>query len=321
VEVGEIALPIHVAGYFEIDLIRGGIIVGHWEFSNLLTNGFLNLMFSTTQGAWLFNAAWLAVGTGSTAPAVGQNTLAAEIARTNSDGGSAWTTNYVVGPPEYWEAVHTRVFIESQANGNITELGFFNASSTGTMMNRQLILDALGSPTSITKTNQDQLRVTFRNRVMIPAADVPGTIVMTGGVGGSYDYVVRPVRTIFGSQVGWGSLVDYNTGFNQANNVLAFESNALLARSSSGNTGTTAVAQVASMAAYVADNFYNDFTYQFDPGFANFATGIGSIQEFPVYNDISFSRNLYQVAFTPTKVPKTNTRRLIVTFRRSVARV
>src|SRR5690606_7534789 len=89
---------------------------------------------------------------------------------------------------------------ENQANGNLAELGFFSAADGGTMWNRQLFRDELGNPTAITKTSEDQLRVTYEYRVYPPWDDLVQEIEVNGV---PVEVVNRPQQVASASE--WGS--------------------------------------------------------------------------------------------------------------------
>src|SRR5690606_29765886 len=169
------------------------------HFRNLITNAGLDAMAGGVGISNLIN--YLAVGTGSSEPRYTDTTLDAEVARTNSNGGFG-DSEAMVGSGdlvEYWRRIRTRVFTEAQANGNLAELGFFSAASGGTMWNRQLFRDELGQPTTITKTPEDQLRVTYEYRVYPPWDDVVQEIEVNGV---PVEVVNRPLRVAGG--LNWG---------------------------------------------------------------------------------------------------------------------
>src|SRR5690606_35179901 len=145
VEVGAVHHAIAVEGYFTVELIhaRTGLVKRRLHFRNLITDAGLDAMAGGVGISSLIN--YLAVGTGSSEPSYTDTTLNAEVARTNNNGGFG-DSDAVVGSGdlvEYWRRIRTRVFTQAEANGNLTELGFFSAASGGTMWNRQLFRDEL----------------------------------------------------------------------------------------------------------------------------------------------------------------------------------
>ena len=73
----------------------------------------------------------------------------------------------------YWFKRFVRLFFESEANGNLTELGWFDQAAGGTMTVRSLFKDNGGSPIVITKTSADQLRIIYELRVYPPVGINP----------------------------------------------------------------------------------------------------------------------------------------------------
>lgn len=159
-------------GWFIVDLIdaESGDIKEHYEFPNLITDLGLDEIAKGTKQNVLF--AYLGVGTDATAPAVGDTALGAEIVRTNSNGGHSALSidggpiTGSAGPLDtlYWFKRITRLFTESEANGNLTELGWFKDPTTGVMVVRSLFKDGGGTPIVITKTSAEQLRVVYEIR-------------------------------------------------------------------------------------------------------------------------------------------------------------
>src|SRR5690606_24522050 len=202
VEVGAVRHAVAVEGYFTVELIhaRTGLVKRRLHFRNLITNAGLDALAGGATISSRIN--YLAVGTGSSEPSYTDTTLDAEIARTNSNGGFG-DSDAMVGSGDlvqYWRRIRTRVFNQNEANGNLAELGFFNAAQGGTMWNRQLFRDELGNPTAITKTSEDQLRVTYEYRVYPPWGDVVQEIEVNGV---PTEVVNRPLRVANNSQ--WGS--------------------------------------------------------------------------------------------------------------------
>src|SRR5690606_39696105 len=247
VEVGAVRHAIAVEGYFTVELIhaRTGLVKRRLHFRNLITNAGLDALAGGTQISSLIN--YLAVGTGSSEPNYTDTILNAEIERTNSNGGFD-DSDASVGSGslvEYWRRIRTRVFAQNQANGNLAELGFFSSSQGGTMWNRQLFRDELGNPTAITKTNEDQLRVTYEYRIYPPWDDLVQEIEVNGV---TTEVVNRP--QLVASSGNWGSF-----GGRSALNILgsvgplllaAYETHTLPARNSypsgtNANASSTAV--------------------------------------------------------------------------------
>lgn len=305
------ASKVGLKGYFIVERFRGdhrfGIKTGHWEFENLIVNGGLDLIGAGTELTLCMQ--WLAVGTGSTVPATGDTSLVAEVSpstthRTQGNGSIADV--FASGASfTYWSLKRTRLFVEAQANGNLTELGFFTASTAGTMWTRQLFKDSGGTPTTIVKTSADQLRVTYELRIYTPA-DATASEVISGV---SYTWLVRASK--ISSASNWGG-TGSNGPLMTLGNVThmgyadAIETD-VLGTSSDGPAGTATTRSSTSLAAYTTGTFYRDSSYIWEPGIANYATGVGSIVFWA--GSSGGLAQMFQESFTP-KLPKDNTKRL-----------
>lgn len=304
-----------IQGRFTVELIDAatGQVKRRLEFKNLITNVGLNAVMNNVVSI-LGQLAYVAVGTGSTAPAAVQTTLVAELAsaavpRTSANGGFADETG-ADSAAGYGKFIRTRLYTEAQANGNLTELGMFSASTAGTMWTRQLFLDGGGNPTVVTKTSADQLKIIYELRFYHPIADVGGVIAVNGinytwarrvlNRGSGLAWATRIVNQFFGGNVWEGEAYDVN--------VLAADTASFV----SGATNTAMTGYVA--AAYVADSFVRDMTLKVEPAVGNFAGGVGG-------HSISASGvRLWQTTFTP-KLPKDSSKRLTFVNRMGMARV
>ena len=140
---------LHIRGRLKVeihDARRGdpGPVIATYEIDNLIVTTGLNLVRDLMAGDSVNALTHFAVGTGTTAPVVGNTTLETEVLRDV-------ITQFVDTSGQ----LDVKYFLSSlQANGNtLGEAGIFNAASSGTMFNRALL-----SPT-IVKTSA--LAVTF----------------------------------------------------------------------------------------------------------------------------------------------------------------
>jgi hypothetical protein len=296
-------------GWITVERIhaRTGDVTFYSRFRNLITDAGLIGLGATFS---IYNLTYLAVGTGNTAPNVTQTALGGEIGRTNFDNGVAKIE--VMGPSNaYWRSIFSRLFTEAQANGNIAELGMFNQAAGGVMWMRQLMRDTLGNATVLTKTAADQLRITYEIRQYWPTVDQ----VTTANINGiDYNFTMRPCNTVVAGSWGPGSgTVNgmlYTFGSDQGGVfVQAVDGSTLSAASGTGLAGTRADTSSYTMAAYSAPNTYRDYTAVFDPGVANFGTGIGGLQ-----GCMARGGSQYQVSISP-RIPKLNTQRLTLQLR------
>lgn len=99
-------------------------------FSEILENGYANF-------------GWFAVGTGTPTVAVGTNALTTELTR------KATTSKTVTGAALALEVL----YVNSEANGTLTEYGLFDASTGGNCL-------MIGNLDSIVKASNKQLSLT-----------------------------------------------------------------------------------------------------------------------------------------------------------------
>lgn len=117
------------------------------EADNVITTvGKTNVMHATAGKLYRqFN--FLAIGSGLTAPAVGQTALVTELARSAS---GITPTNPSVNVLQL-----VQVFAAGTGTGTVGEAGLFDASSAGNMASRLLL------SSTVVKTSADSLTVTY----------------------------------------------------------------------------------------------------------------------------------------------------------------
>lgn len=321
------------SGFFTVELIEAatGRVKRRLEFKNLITDAGLNALNNTPISTWIGGAGtqgFMGCGTGAAAPANADTTLGAEISpassnRTNSNGGIAEV--FGAGPANaYWFRKVTYNFVEAQANGNLTEIGLFSAVTGGTMFCRQLLKDGTGTPTVVVKTAADQLRITYEIRFYSPADVTVNPIAISGS---NYSVTTRAIHIDVARR--WGhdnSNFSAMVGFkgNNANStsaITATDINTLVAQTAATPAGTLFTPTSVAMAAYVAGNFFLDYTIIWDPGVANPVGGIGGVllDAELTGNTVGNTNCQFQMAFTP-KLPKDNTKRLTLVLRLSWGR-
>jgi hypothetical protein len=308
----EIALPMpRVEGIITAELLHGrtGIVKRRLKFRNLIVDAGLNAI-----GAGSASVAGLVgfcgVGTGSTAPANGQTDLVTPISvRVNRTGTGNGTTGSGTSFA-YWYYQRVFQFIETEANGNLAEVGFFTALTSGTMWARQLFKDGAGNPTVLTKTSADQLRITYEFRVYPPTVDVTGNVTISSTV---YAYVCRASN--ISNALVWGAtngvLVNLGTWSSSPD---AGDTNVLGTTSSQPAASSFVLPTSMTFAAYTSGTFLRDGTAVWDPGIANFAGGLGCVRAW------AFSgAGAFQLGFTP-KFAKDSTKRLTLVLRHTFGR-
>ena len=174
-----------VEGWYKIEAIKpdgSRRVLADW-FPNLITDAGLEYMADASN--WL---QYCQVGSGSSAPKVLDTALAARIASSDSlqstlDGAQATEPYYV------WRRRTVR-FNEGVAAGNLSEVGMGWASE-GSLFSRALILDSEGDPTTITVAADEILDVTYEFRFYPKTTDDTGSVILSGNIGGEYNYVMR----------------------------------------------------------------------------------------------------------------------------------
>jgi hypothetical protein len=291
---------IGIQGLIGWELIRDGKVIRKSRLQpNLITDAGMNDIGSVSQNM-LSRINYMHVGTSSTAPDVTQTNLIAPHAdpRINASGGFADESSSGASF-DYWYRRWTRVATESQYNGNLTEVGFFNTNVAGVMFNRQLFKDDLGAPTTVVKTAADQLKVIIEWRLYANKVTLNQSINISG--------VVTDVNTRARDiDAAWGFFA--NIGI-WAGTGHAWEDNVLPDVLTGFTAGANVLNTTSSVAAYTSGTFYRDLVSVWDPAIANFATGIGGV------NWWNLSGNyLENTVFNP-KVAKTNTKRFTFTGR------
>lgn len=315
---------VQLEGRFQVQLIRKGIILKELNFKNLIVNAGLDLfsyggasLNSTPDGAFTY----LSVGTGNVAPAAADINLAAPLSpRTNRNGGQVDVTGSD-GTGHFSYIRRTRLFLETEVNGNLAELGFFTALTLGAMVNRQLFKDDLGNNVVITKTVQDQLKVTFEWRMYYPTVNATGTVNLAGT---NYDYTVQADGGLDTGHWGSGNGATRSLGANGGGpQSTAYQTVTLAADAAlvSNKTGTLANASTDTLQPYSAGTFQRDEIAIWDPGTANITGGIQGVSTFnqsTIGGTVSHD-NLFIIKFVPA-IPKIATQRLTLNLRRTWGR-
>lgn len=309
---GQLDTPsVGVCGYVKWELRRGGKVIrdsGGFH-KNLITTKGMDLMATNTPNTLTSNAG---VGSGATAPTNADTNLQAQVG-TNVGRSATLANAYVAGPPDYWYRQYQYKFLEANANGNLSEFATFGDAGNTKIFARQLLKDNLGNPTVITKTNLDQLWITYEVRVYPPTADVNSVVTISGV---NYDVTTRPMQVSAANAWGYwlqnGPLTAFRAG--------SKESNALLLRTAASNFLDSEASQV-SQTAYVAGSFYLETQALWDLTQGNYPSGIGGIGSY-YGSDFGYaaSYQMFQQVFPTTKIPKTNTKKLTLFMRKGWAR-
>lgn len=135
---------IKVKGKVAIKLEKNNGTICTWFFDNLVVTTGKNFVANATLNSSTSPFTNIAIGSGSTAPAVGDTTLGTEVAR------AAFNTSSVSGNT----ANMSSVFGPGVGTGSVSEAGIFNAGSGGTMLSRVTF-------STITKAAGDTLTVSW----------------------------------------------------------------------------------------------------------------------------------------------------------------
>lgn len=306
-----IEIPLAVAsagvrGRFSVELVHAasGLIKRRLDFDNLVTDAGLD--YIAARNGFSSAVTFVAVGTGSSAPSYSDTTLNAEIARTSNNGGFSETSGSVGSGDnlEYWWRRRTYLFTESEANGNLSEIGIFSQDGA-TLWARQLFTDEAGNPTTITKTNEDQLRIVYERRVCPPMDDH----VQIVDVKGTPTTVTTRASNVTSTQ-SWGR-ADVFGGTTL--NAYAYSTDVLGGRSS-GPAGSSTITSTTE-SVYVPGTFFREIEFRWGPSQANYDGGVGAISVSPWIGPVAF-----QSSFAP-KLPKLDTERLVIQVRVDFSRV
>jgi hypothetical protein len=316
-----------ISGRYEIQLLdKNKSVLGEWAFNNIITNGGMDAIGATVgaETSDMFFA--MECGAGSSVPTGTDTALASPLSgRTTNVESEAYLSGSDASG-SWYSIKRGYLFSEAQANGNITEVGVHTLSTGGRLVSRALVRDSGGTPITITKTSDNQLRVFYEYRVYVPTGDVTGTFTVGAN---NYNYTIRlqdiPTLRGWGSQPRqdaggtnpggyiyelfrrtWGSA----TGYYQCS-----PSGTLVSPTGSISLTTPAQASTVTRQTYVNGNYYIDIDAIWNPSDANFgSTGIRALRfKAAGAGNVNIVYN-YQMVFTPN-IPKINTQRLTLRFR------
>jgi len=293
------------AGWFKLDVLdaEGNKKRSTGWFKNLITDAGLDYMADNSN--WL---QYCQVGTGSATPSSLDTALSSRIAGTTTQ--TANINGAQSAAPYYTWRRRTMRFADGAAAGNISEVGM-GWALTGSLFSRALVVDSGGSPTSITVGAGETLDVTYEIRFYPKLTDDTGTVVLTGGIGGTYDYVMRAAVVTFnresdGWAIGvWGSFMDYGSAgycYARAGDIEAITSEP---------SGANFPASSGSWAAYETGSLERKFTLTWGPSEGNIP---GGIRSFAVKMGIGRFQFRVGLDGTDAKIPKTADDELSLTF-------
>lgn len=271
---------------------------------------------------------YAAFGTGSTEPSPEQTTLDAQVgSRSNSRGGFSNSENAGFDAENnliWYEATFTRVFNITSAV-NAAEWGL-SAQSTGNLSVRDLFRedpnDPNSGPVAISLDTGDELQLVVTLRVEAPWEYESKSFVITG----------TPGNDAAGTHTG-NATVSTGAGTTAANirdalrtvwpggsgssNVLHVVTSDQSGVAKNQDTSNSAANVSMSAESYTPGSFYRDWTGAFDTASANadhyawFVTTLSNVT----------SVGYRFILTNPATLTKTNTHRLTLTFRKSIARL
>lgn len=302
--------PMSVGGRWRWELVnRGGEVVRACDWkSNLIVDAGLDAFNVSGAPALCY---YCGVGTGSTVPATTQTGLVAPLgSRTASNGG--FTDVRSDESNTYSRITTTRVFDFAEANGNLTEVGFFQDLSGGTMWMRQLFLDGIGDPTTVVKTADFQLRIVYEIRAYWYVADETYELLVTG--------TARNVRQLRDIDYSWTMLPEFATTSGLLTADCELRSAGTFGTAGQSYTGGTAVSSnELVVASYTLGTYYREFTHRWSAAVANTTTWA-----FVRLGNNGYGGKAVKVDLTnggeSAGVTKDNTQRYVINHRRSWAR-
>ena len=283
------------------------------EFDNLITNYGLDAFGSTSF------MPVCGVGTGNTAPAVGNITLQSQSMLSTS---TLNLTNAVNASSPYETTGSTTYrFPAAASNINIAEVGVgINNAGALNCFSRELIRDGLGNPTTISLLTNEILDVTYQLKYYPPLADVTGTITLGGS---NYSYTVRAARCGAGPNTGdtWTAFTTNNAGAPRwltefgATDICKAYDGAIGAITGlpSGTAYNVGASSDCTVLAYTNGNYYRDFQFIFTLARGNAVGGIEAIL-------CCTNRGIFQIGFSPA-IPKNSTNQLTLVMRIAWSRV
>lgn len=183
--MNEVKASVGLAGRFQLTATkRDGSQRSTGWFDNLILNNGLNTMGSINPITRAM------VGTGNTAPAVGDTQLQTRIASTTTLAGAA-TVGVDLTDNFAWRRVIYR-FAEGVATGALEEVGVGNSDTS--CFSRALILNSGGTPTVFNVAADESLDVEYELRVYPKVSDTITTITLDGI---NYEFTIRPARLDF----------------------------------------------------------------------------------------------------------------------------
>lgn len=283
----------------------------HTPYTNVITDAGLDDVMgggkNTNDALYGDALSTVRVGTDNTAPSQSHTALGNEVAATStlfnqSDGSGS---NF-----DYWWRRQTWEFGKAEANNTLAELGT-GQSSTGIWM-RQLFKDDQGNNTTISKQNDEILRIQYELRIYPDKTQKTKSLdVDTRGSVASHDVTYQPAQ-IDSFVWGVGGLMIKSDGFERGlgtwsdPTLYAVETNTIPSDfqvDRGSNALDSSDFGSYSLDSYTAGSFERTISFGPIPATEwNFSTGIGTIG----FNDVSSSSEAMFLSIFDPKIDKTS---------------
>lgn len=263
-------------GYYKIEAVKPD------GTRRLLADWFPNLILDAGLDRMGANADYLnqcQVGSGSSAPATTQSSLAALVASTSSK--LSDTSSNSGSSPYFAARLITYRFAQGVATGVLAEVGV-GWQSSGGLYSRALILDASGDPTTITVLPDESLDVTYQLRMYVLTGETASSITLKS--------ILHSVISKTAMSAQWDlSSINLNAG--TTNNVGAF-TGTISADITGQPSGTLIGNGQIVAAAYTPGSLSRTFEITAGLPTWNNASGIGAVL-------VSGAWGNWQIGFTP----------------------
>lgn len=301
VDVGVDHQPCRLGGEFSLSVVGadGSVRRSIPWFKNLVLDAGLNRWGS---GGIIGGAA---IGTGTSTPVASQSSLDSQTHYTSTPGTGHGA--YSIGSAPDYANSYTAVYRTALGalNGNYTEVGVGWAS--GLMFSRALIVDALGSPTSISVASDEQLDIAYRLSMYPPLLDTLQTVTISG-----VDYEITGRSSLLGSSA-WNFSVSQAVEIWNPGSTFAVAAGpiGLITGQPSGDIGSSTFFGISN-SAYVPGSFSRNGSISIDLTRGNISGGIGA-------SVVKWRQFVFQYGISP-KIPKDSTKTLVLNYTASWAR-
>lgn len=286
-----------VAGKYKFRKLVEGEVT--WEsdwMDNLITNNGLDFFGTQVNSVPMCGSCY--VGTGNTTPTVSDTTLTTYLA--NTQGVATGTQSFVSGTPSYYTNTFTYTFATGVATGTISEVGVgITTNSIGpvyTLFSHALIVDSLGSPTTITILSNESLQVLYQLQLYNDTTTNTYSVVIAGVTyTGSYLLYAYGTRAL--TTVAYSVFESVVPNSNQTFPQTAFFNGTIGTITATSPSGTRANSgNVVTMSSYSSGTYTVTYTFTMNLAYANLSGGISAFT-------VDYAMAAYQFSVSPA-IPK-----------------